>query len=277
MNAGKDLIADIEQCRLAPGQLALWWLGQHSFVVKLPSAVLYIDPFLSPLPGRLIPPLLAAGQIRHADFILGSHDHADHIDRAAWPALAAASNHAKFVVPDLLRKRLATELKIPLDRFVGLDDGASYESGRVRITGIAAAHEFLDRDEQTGRYPYLGFVIEADGCVIYHAGDTCLYEGLLGKLKRWSFDVALLPINGRDARRLAGGYIGNMTYQEAADLAGALQPRLTIPTHYDMFAANAEDPSLFADYMKVKYPHLKTHLCAHGRRVVCGQAAESEG
>ena len=53
-----------------------------------------------------------------------------------------------------------------------------------------------------------------------------------------------------------------MTYQEAADLAGALQPKLTIPTHYDMFAMNSLDPKLFFDYMKVKYPQLK---CAKPR------------
>jgi hypothetical protein len=39
---------------------------------------------------------------------------------------------------------------------------------------------------------------------------------------------------------------------------------LTIPTHYDMFAMNAEDPDLFIDYMKVKYPALKTHKCDYG-------------
>ena len=61
-----------------------------------------------------------------------------------------------------------------------------------------------------------------------------------------------------DARRLKRHCIGNMTYQEAADLAGALQPGLTVPAHYDMFAMNSLNPKLFFDYMKVKYPTLKS-------------------
>ena len=99
---GMELIRDIDSCRLQPGQCALWWLGQHGFAVKLGGTVLYIDPLLSDLPGRRVPPLLGPSQVANARLVLGSHDHADHIDRPAWPALAAASPDARFVVPLLL-------------------------------------------------------------------------------------------------------------------------------------------------------------------------------
>ncbi|MBR4124638.1 MAG: hypothetical protein IKR13_00405, partial [Victivallales bacterium] len=75
---------------------------------------------------------------------------------------------------------------------------------------------------------------------------------------------ALLPINGRDAWRLTHDCIGNMTYQEAADLAGLLTPRLTVPAHYDMFPNNQEDPWLFTEYMRVKYPRLATRIAKPG-------------
>jgi L-ascorbate 6-phosphate lactonase len=265
MLTGQALIDDVDQVEVRFGRYTLWWLGQHSFIVKLGPKILYIDLFLSPLAGRRVPAFLKPEEVNHADLFLGSHDHADHIDREVWPALAGASPKAKFVVPELLCGTLAKDLKIDPDRFVGLDDDKSVQIDGVKITGIAAAHEFLDRDPASGRYPYLGYVIEGNGCTIYHAGDCCIYEGLATKLRRWKFDVVLLPINGRDARRLAVGCIGNMTYQEAADLAGALEPKLTIPTHYDMFAMNAEDPNLFIEYMKVKYPALKTQRCDYGR------------
>ena len=115
----------------------------------------------------------------------------------------------------------------------------------------------MDRDPITGQYPYLGYIVEGNGCTVYHSGDCCVYEGLVTRLKHWSFDVVLLPINGRDAKRYSAGCVGNMTYQEAADLAGAIAPRLTIPAHYDMFAGNQEDPLPFLEYMKVKYPASK--------------------
>ena len=75
--------------------------------------------------------------------------------------------------------------------------------------------------------------------------------------------MAFLPINGRDAKRLSSGCLGNMTYQEAADLAGELSFGMTIPTHYDMFENNSADPQPFIDYMKVKYPNSKTLLPQH--------------
>ena len=59
-----------------------------------------------------------------------------------------------------------------------------------------------------------------------------------------------------------------MTYQEAADLAGALAPKVTIPAHFDMFPGNMEDPELFVDYMQVKYPHLHTVVPAYGQRMI---------
>lgn len=268
MLTGMDLIRDIDECHVQPRQLAIWWLGQHGFVVKAGTSVIYLDPFLSPLPRRQVAPLLEAWQVQNASIICGSHDHVDHIDRDVWPGLAKASPAAMFLVPDLLRKDLAKDLGIPKERFLGLDDGRVVQIHGIRIHGIAAAHEFFDQDPVTERYPYLGYVIEANDCVIYHSGDCCNYEGLQTKLKKWDLDVMFLPINGRDAERLASGCIGNMTYQEAADLAGSLRPGLTVPAHYEMFANNSQDPQPFIAYMDVKYPYQRTALLEHGKRFV---------
>lgn len=276
MMTGQVLINDIRQCSLREGQGAVWWLGQSSFIVKLGDRVIYLDPFLSPHDRRRIPSLLAPRDIPNATLVLGSHDHADHIDRPAWPAIAAASPETPFIVPDSLLPRLAEDLHLPLPRFIGLDDSTCVETHGIHVTGIAAAHEFLDRDPTTGRYPYLGYIIEAHGLRLYHAGDCCVYEGLQTKLSRWTLDLVFLPINGRDARRLASNCIGNMTYQEAADLAGALKPGLTIPMHYDMFERNSENPQLFIDYMRIKYPRLKAVMCQHGTRLIITAARRPE-
>ena len=270
MLKGKDLIADIKAYQPHDSEFAVWWIGQHGFIVKLRQTVIYIDPFLTDCPERQVPPLLLPEEMTNADLILGTHDHDDHIDRKAWPTMALVSPRVQFVVPELVRQTLSKDLGISQDRFIGLDDCKTAEIKGLRITGIAAAHEFLDKDKDTGFYPYLGYVIEGNGCTIYHSGDTCIYEGLQSKLRRWKFDLMLLPINGRDASRLESGCIGNMTYQEAADLAGTLQPGLTIPAHYDMFAENREDPELFVNYMHIKYPHLKVRVCEYGVRVAAG-------
>ena len=273
MKTGSTLIAEIDACRVPNGECAFWWLGQHSFVVKLGDAVCYLDPFLSAFPGRQVAPLLAPGDVTNATVVLGSHDHADHIDRDAWPRMAAAAPQARFIVPEMLRAKVAAELGLPPARVLGVDLGRSVEVGGVKVSGVPAAHEFLDRDPATGLHPYLGFVVEAGGFTLYHAGDSCVYEGMQAVLRQWSFDLVFLPINGRDAQRLASGCIGNMTYQEAADLAGALRPGLTVPAHFEMFASNSENPQLFADYMRVKYPALATRIPQHGECVRVPQRA----
>ncbi|MFC1675662.1 MBL fold metallo-hydrolase [Planctomycetota bacterium] len=268
MLTGKELLAQIDLTQLPPGQVALWWAGQQGYIIKTAQTVIYLDVFFSPHPRRQIPLLIPPEFANNADIVFGTHDHKDHIDRQSWPALAKASPQATFVVPELLRTDLAEDLNIPAERFIGINDCQTTQLKGLKITGIASAHELLERDENTGLYPYMGYVIEADGFYLYHCGDCCIYEGLQTKLKQFSIDLSMLPINGRDAVRLARGCIGCMTYQEAADLAGAIESKLTLPGHYDMFADNSEDPKLFTEYMKVKYPHLQTKICQHAQRLI---------
>lgn len=267
---GALLAADVAACRPGRGQCAFWWLGQQSFIVKLGDTAIALDPYLSPSPRRRTPPLLTPDELAGAvRLVAASHDHADHLDRGVWPALAQAAPGLRFLLPELLRPRVAAELAIPSERLLGLDDEGALEFEGLHISAVAAAHELLDPDPATGRYPCLGYLLAGHGCCLYHAGDTCLYEGLQAKLRRFRPRLAFLPINGRDARRLRRGCIGNLTYQEAADLAGALRPALTVPAHWDMFADNAEDPALFADYMAVKYPGLAVHVPCPGECVLC--------
>lgn len=271
MKTGKPLLADISSCTVPKGACAFWWLGQLGFVVKLAGKVVYLDAFVSPHAGRLVAPLLKPEEIANADFVFGSHDHADHIDRPAWPAIARASPKAIFIVPERLRRKVAKELGIALGRVVGIDKGISRRFGLLSFTGVPAAHELLERDKKSGLHNHIGLVLSAPGFTLYHSGDTCVYEGMQALLRRWKLEVVFLPINGRDAKRLASGCIGNMTYQEAADLAGAVRPGLTVPGHFEMFPRNSEDPELFAAYMAVKYPKLKTIIPAHGKRMLAGK------
>src|SRR3989442_834033 len=50
---------DIATLQLPPNTVALWWLGQASIALKSADTTMYIDPFLSEYPGRLIPPPFA--------------------------------------------------------------------------------------------------------------------------------------------------------------------------------------------------------------------------
>jgi L-ascorbate metabolism protein UlaG (beta-lactamase superfamily) len=260
------LIQEINAAVVPYGAVAFWWLGQISYIVKAGGRVFYLDPFLTPSPRRNVPPPVLAEEVSNADWVTGSHDHGDHIDAKALPAIAAASPQARFVVSRVAKKKLLA-LGIPEARIVPGDEGLVYEEEGLRISAIAAEHEFFDRDPELG-YPYLSTIIETGGVTIYHSGDTLCYDGMLAKLSRWAIDLAFVPINGRDAARYARNCIGNMTYQEAVDLAGKLRPRLTVPAHYEMFEGNTADPQLFADYMRVKYPDVAFWIGEHAQMVL---------
>lgn len=258
---GKELWERIQASQVPRGSARVWFMGQHGFVIKLANKLICIDLYLSENESRLVPPPVAPAEVRGADMIIGTHDHIDHIDRPIWPALAAASPGATFIVPELVREGVCRDLGLDGTRVVGLDDHRHVTLGPIKLSAIPSAHEFLNRDPETGLHPFLGIVIEADGVAIYHAGDTCLYEGLHANLRRWQhLDAMLIPINGRDAWRYKKNVLGNMTFQEAADLAGTIKPGVAVPTHFDMFAFNPGDPQAFADYVEAKYPGLPVQI-----------------
>ena len=235
------------------GNVSLYWLGQMGLLIDTGSTRICVDYFASPLEGRQTPPPFPADTLTGIDMFIGTHDHIDHIDHEAWKVWAKTNPDAKFIFPRVHLKSVLGD-GVSEANAIGLNDGESYKFGDITIHAIAASHEFLDRNESTGLYPYLQYIIESNGVRIHHAGDTVRYEGMLPKLRSFGdIDVQLLPINGRDAKRYRINFIGNMTYQEAADLAGEIEPKLVIPGHWDMFEINGEDPSLFADYLDAKY------------------------
>jgi L-ascorbate metabolism protein UlaG (beta-lactamase superfamily) len=261
---------DVRDAGVEPGALCFWWLGQMGFIVKTRTAVLAIDLYVSPGARRLVPPLLKPGELCGVDYVLGTHDHDDHIDCGAWPGFAAASSGAKFVVPAMFRDKLPKRLGIPGERFVALDEGIAYrdEARGIAFSAIASAHEFLDRDPGSGFHPSLGYLIETDGLRVYHAGDSLKYDGLEKKLSdAGPIDLLIAPINGRDGAKYRAGIIGNMGFCEAVDLAGAVKPRLAVPGHYDMFAANSEDPIKFVSFMEAKFPDQEFWIGGHGVKV----------
>ena len=261
---GQLLIEEIDTTEPQDGRLAFWWMGQNSFVYKGGGKIIYIDPYLAPSSSRQTPPLLEPSQITHADLVLCTHDHGDHIDPRAIPGIAEAAPNARFVVPRPARERMLS-LGVSEERLTLLGNDESCDWEGVQVHGIKACHEFFDEDPVLG-FPYMSYVVQLNGVTFYYAGDNMVYEGLLTALSNWEFDALFLPINGRDARRFRGNCLGNMTFQEAVDLAGSLKPGLAVPMHYDMFAGNSEDPAEFVDYLEAKYPGIPSWVGPAGQK-----------
>lgn len=274
-DANRQLIREIEETKVPYGMLAVWSLGQASFIVKGGSTVVYVDPFaLSDEEverrydlKRLFPSPMRPEEIVNADCCLITHEHADHLDPDTIRAMAAANLRTLFAAPNCCLEEMR-QCGVSPDRLYRAEtDKAVIEEERLSVKPIAAAHEQLDKDDE-GFYRYVGYVVRLNGVTWYHAGDTVIYDGLVERLLEERIDLALLPINGRDAFRTGRGIIGNMDYREAAELAHRAGFGLTVPMHYDLFAGNTERPGYFVDYVCDNFPKLRTHVMARGERFV---------
>lgn len=248
MPARQDLIAQIQNTPIIPGSLALWGMGQMGLVIKGPDALVTIDPYLSDsvhemtqeqfggLMSRAYPPPLQPSDLA-ADFYLITHEHPDHLDS---PTLAAAPADAQFVAPGWCLDAL-TGLGIVRERIIVPDALTPFvlPGTGLRLTAIPAAHYDREHDEHKG-HRWLGYLIEWNGVVLYHSGDTVLYPGLLETLRDLPTpDVALLAVNGRDYfRENVLNLTGNLLPAEAALLTRELGWGVVIPGHNDMFTVN---------------------------------------
>jgi L-ascorbate metabolism protein UlaG (beta-lactamase superfamily) len=126
-------------------------------------------------------------------------------------------------------------------------DVVEVEGLEIHVTpsfhGVGFEDAYGDGSAVGGRPRFVGYALGA-GQRIFHAGDTILTDELTDALEHLDVDVALLPINGRDAEREARGIVGNMNAAEAVELALAAGASTLVPYHWDGFAGNTVEPDL---------------------------------
>ena len=234
-----------------PDHFFLWWLGQSGFLIKWNQHYLLIDPYLSDSLTakyaatdkphvRMTERVIAPERLAFVDLVTSSHNHTDHLDAATLLPLIRANPKLELIIPEANRVFVAERLQIKLEQPLGLDDHKSIMRHGFTVTGVPAAHEQLQRDEQ-GRHRFLGYVIQCGPWTLYHSGDTLLYDGMAERLRQWKIDLALLPINGRVPERRVDG---NLDGAQAVQLAFDIGARLVIPCHYEMFEFNTATPDL---------------------------------
>lgn len=232
-----------------PGAAELRWLGQAGFAIDVDGRRLLIDPYLSDSlarrhangrwsHARLMPAPIPPEALEGIDLVLCTHRHGDHMDPDTLAPLARSHPDLQFVVPAASVDAARMRADVGDDRLVPVDAGEAVEPlPGVRVRAVAAAHERLEVDA-AGRHVWLGYAIEAAGLAIYHSGDTVPYPGLAGTVRALAPDLALLPVNGRDAERLAAGVPGNLTLDEATALCRQAGVGRMIAHHHGMFAFN---------------------------------------
>lgn len=245
-------LQDVQEATGDESVLHIWWLGQSGFLLQWQSRFLLFDPYLSDSLTRkyaatdkphirMTERVVAPEKLNFIDIVTSSHNHTDHLDGETLGPLMEANPGLNFVIPEANRAFVAERLGCDPDLPMGLDDGDYLQLDAFHIHGIAAAHEELETDE-IGRCKFLGYVARFGPWTVYHSGDTVQYSGMVERLTNFNVDVAILPINGSRPERTVAG---NLNGSEAATLACAINSKLAIPCHYEMFTFNTAPPDTF--------------------------------
>jgi L-ascorbate metabolism protein UlaG (beta-lactamase superfamily) len=259
LNSGASLAAEIKRvkCQSPTTGMNIWWLGQSGFLIVWNGKCLLLDPYLSDslttkyagtdkphvrMSALVISPELLEG----IDIVTSSHNHTDHLDAQTLLPVFKNNPHAKFLIPEANREFVVQRLGCSASFPAGITDRQSIQIDDFEFTGLPAAHNEIERDEN-GNSKFMSYIIRFGSWTVFHSGDTLVYPGLAEKLKSYKIDVAFLPINGNVPSR---GVAGNMDGAEAAALAGQAEIRLVIPHHYHLFEFNTVEPDLFESACK---------------------------
>lgn len=225
---------------------SLFSTGQAGFIIKSSSGqILAVDLYLSNCVERveghkgfkrLLPQVLAPSHLPF-DFIICTHPHLDHFDIDA--------------VPEMMSKRSRLFCSVDCEKLIHqlhmeyYKDSITYVKPGDRVTAGDFNISFVNSDHGKGAPDAVGVVITVDGKTIYEVGDSCLRLDRIEEVKSAAgiIDVLISPING---------IYGNMNSEDTVKLAEVLEPKLTIPCHYGMFASHGGDLKSFYDFMSDK-------------------------
>jgi L-ascorbate metabolism protein UlaG (beta-lactamase superfamily) len=232
------------------GRDRLTWLGQAGFRLDIGSVSFVVDPWVSPHELRLASTPAVEVAAEGIDWVLITHEHLDHLDLPFLPEVFARSRSASIVLPASIVPLLGD--MVDESRVVGVRPGDSLDLGGVNVRVVPAFHGVTMEDaygdgSSLGAGPrFVGYVVDGESR-IYHAGDTVVTDELESALLPLDIEVALLPINGRDAERESRGIVGNMDASEAVELALAIGAPTIVPYHWDGFTGNTVLPGSVVD------------------------------
>lgn len=189
----------------------------HSAVCIEGNKIIYIDPFLNDNPVAKPSPK----QIKIADIVIITHNHADHIGDAYEICRKTGSILVGI-------HEIAVDAENAGIKSEGMNIGGTINVEGVVINMVNANHSCMNGHAA-------GVVLEMDGFTIYHPGDTGLFGDMRIMGEFFNIDLAFLPIGDRYT----------MGIKSAAKAVEYLKPEKVIPIHYNTFPVIQADPYEF--------------------------------
>ena len=174
------------------------WMGHASFLLQCGGANLLIDPVFSehcfplPLPGlrRRVALPCAFEDLPPIDVVLITHGHYDHLDLST---LRKLGNQTRIIVPEghrewLRAKGFSNVREVTWHGCEAIDAG-------LRVTATPAQHFTARTPFDRNRGHWCGWLLESDGCKLWHAGDSgyCPAFAEIGA-RHGAIDFGMIPI-----------------------------------------------------------------------------------
>ena len=249
-----DRIADLKQTPVPTGNVRMYWLGQAGFAFRTPTGRrILLDPYLSDACERLfgfkrlsLPALRAEDVV--ADWVILTHEHADHLDPDAIPVIARRNPNCRFAGPAGCMAGL-DEAGVASERRILLEPNRRHDLGDLVVHTVPADHGDISPSA-------LALILEFGGIRVMATGDTSWRPVLFKPLYDLKPDVVLPAING---------VFGNMNHLDAARLVSEAKPRIAIPCHFWTLAEQgAGDPGGFINACASLCPEVKAVLLRPG-------------
>ena len=186
----------------------------HSSIKIKNSKTIYFDPFK------------IDKNYNDADYIFITHSHYDHYSEEDIKKVR--KKETKIIITSDLKERVK-ELGFENSNIIIVNPNEKYIIDTLKIETIPAYNNEKQFHPKSNNW--VGYIIEINGEKYYIAGDTDITE----ENKKIKCDVALLPIGGTFT----------MNYEEAAELANIIKPKVVIPIHYGSIVGNKCDAEKF--------------------------------
>lgn len=227
--AGRTLL---EQIRSHREGIAVWWVGNAGWLIKLDGVLIGIDLDLS-TQGKIQPPPITALELAgELDVAFVTHHHGDHCNISTIRALAQGGRSA-FVLPRTCLKRVG-QLGIPNERVVVPEPGRPFETKGIRIEPLHAIHGNQEFTVLTREPDFIdsiryncGYVFNILGKRFLHPGDSVLTEEHLA-----SKNIDVLFISPT---------VHNMYIDRSMILINRLQPAYIFPQHFGTYVQTDEN------------------------------------
>ena len=287
---GSWLNEEIEQEQVAPGTFAMWWLGCTGIWLKSEGGANICVDFwcgtgkqshgnplmkkghqMQRMAGveklqpnlRTTPFVLDPFAIRQIDAVLSTHDHNDHID---VNVAAAVMQNCAYDVP-FIGPQTCVDLWIgwgvPKERCIVMKPGDVVKIKDIEIHALDAfdrtALITLPADQKAaGVLPdgmderAVNYLFKTPGGSLYHSGDSHYSNYYAKHGNEHQIDVALGSY-GENPR----GITDKMTSADMLRMAEALNTKVVIPFHHDIWSNFQADPQEIRVLWEMKKDRLK--------------------